>query len=85
MFPNLRAEMARLGLTVKDVADKIGVEKTWLENRLNGKCVMPAKAVYDIATKCFPNVQFDYLFADTAIVPFTKALQKTVNDNEENE
>ena len=72
MFPNLRAEMARAALTIKDVADKIGVEKTWLENRLSGKTVMPIETAFAIWRECFPSISLDYLFAHTAIIPFCK-------------
>lgn len=74
MFPNLKAEMARLGLSVKCIADKIGVDKQWLENRLNGKCVMPIETAFSIWEKCFPNQKLQYLFASTAIVPFCEVV-----------
>lgn len=69
-FPNLKAEMARVGLCASDMANMINVEKTWLENRLNGKCVMPIETAFAIWEKCFPTVKLDYLFKQTAIIPF---------------
>lgn len=71
MFPNLKAEMARLGITVKEIAEKINTDKAWLENRLNGKCVMPIETAFAIWQNCFPKMKLDYLFAQTAIVPFS--------------
>lgn len=79
MFPNLRAEMARQGLSVKDVAEKINVDKTWLENRLNGKCTMQIETALDIWSKCFPSVKLDYLFAKTAIIPFCSYVSENGN------
>lgn len=70
MFPNLRAEMARLGLTTEDVAKSIGKSKEWLENRLNGKCSLPIDVAFTIREKCFSNMKFEYLFKQTAIIPF---------------
>lgn len=81
MFPNLKAEMARINMTVKDLSEKIGVKDTWLENRLNGKSVMPIETAFAIWSKCFSRLTLDYLFAQTAIVPVAKQLQKTENDN----
>lgn len=79
MFPNLRAEMARLGMTTEDVAKKIGKSREWLENRLNGKCSLPIDMAFAIGDRCFPGVKFDYLFKQTAIVPFCdNDLPKTV-------
>lgn len=81
MFPNLKAEMARLGLTTRDLAESIGVDKTWIENRLNGKCILPIETAFIIWQKCFPNYSIDYLFAKTAIIPFYENdFPKSVNE-----
>lgn len=69
MFPNLKAEMARLGITAKDVAEKLGKTKDWVDNRLNGKCDMSIEVAFEIWQKFFPNLKLDYLFAQTIIVP----------------
>lgn len=80
MFPNLRAEMARLGLTTEDVAKEIGRSREWLENRFNGKCSLPIDVAFSIREKCFKSISFEYLFKQTAIIPFCDHdLPKTVN------
>lgn len=72
MFPNLTAEMVRLELTTEDVAKSIGKSKKWLENRLYGKYSLPINVAFIIREKCFPNMKFEYLFKQTAIIPFCK-------------
>lgn len=37
MFPNLNAELARLGWTRKDLANKTGIRYQTLNDKLNGK------------------------------------------------
>ena len=73
MFPNLKAEIARAGFTYDDIAKKIGKTKEWLENRLNGKCNLPIDIAFKIKENCFPNIDFVYLFKQSAIVPFSDA------------
>ncbi len=81
MFPNLRAEMARLGITTEAMASKIGKSKEWLENRFNGKCSLPINIAFKIKEECFPEIQFEYLFKQTAIIPFCEIdLPKTENE-----
>ena len=70
MFPNLKAEMARLGLKVEQVAEGVGKKKEWLENRLSGKSGLPIDVAFTIRDKFFKNVDFTYLFSQTAIIPF---------------
>jgi len=73
MFPNLKAEIARAGFTYEDIAKKIGKTREWLENRLSGKCNLPIDVAFQIKEKCFPSIDFVYLFKSSAIVPFSDA------------
>ena len=67
MYPNLNAEMARKGFTVKTLADELGISDTSLANKLNGKKdfwfseVMHLKRVF--------GCPIDYLFSDSPIPP----------------
>lgn len=82
MFPNLRAEMARLNITVSDIANELDKTKDWVENRLNGKCALPIETAFAIWTSFFPKLKLDYLFAQTAIIPFCdNDLLKTEKNN----
>ena len=37
MYPNLRAEMARKGVTMTDIAEVLGIRLATLSHRMNGK------------------------------------------------
>ena len=69
MYPNLKAEMARLGITIDQMAEAINKSRAWLENRMNGKCSFPIEVVFSIRNTFFPKMDFQYLFANTAIIP----------------
>jgi hypothetical protein len=70
MFPNLKAEMARLNITAKDIADKLERTESWVENRLQGKTGLPVIEAVAIKNHFFPDMTFEYLYSDTAIFPF---------------
>lgn len=67
MFPNLRAEMARLGLTYKDLADAINKSPQWVESRLLGKTVLPVADAILIKTMFFKDLSYEYLYSDYPI------------------
>lgn len=67
MFPNLKAEMVRNGVTCKDIGDFIGKSSEWVENRLQGKTILPVDDAIKIRLKFFPYAKFEYLFADEPI------------------
>lgn len=62
MYCNLRAEMARKGLTIRDLAKTLGVRYATVCDKLNGKY----KFYYDEAKKIkdthFPECDIEYLF-----------------------
>lgn len=62
MYNNLRAEMARKGLTIQDLADTLGVRYATVCDKLNGKY----RFYYDEAKKIkdtfFPECEIEYLF-----------------------
>lgn len=62
MYQNLRAEMARKGLTIQDLANTLGVRYATACDKLNGKY----RFYYDEAKKIkdvhFPECDIEYLF-----------------------
>lgn len=72
MFPNLKAEMARLNITTKKMAEEINKTESWVENRLSGKASLPITDAFNIKNAFFPNISFEYLYSNTAIIPFEK-------------
>lgn len=58
-YSNLEAERARKGWTIRQTADKLGIDEKTYRNRLAGGKDLPASAVYAIAT--IFDVSADYL------------------------
>lgn len=63
MFPNLKAEMARYGLSCAQIAASIGRSISGMDNRLRGKATLSISEAIIIHDKFFPNMSYDYLFA----------------------
>lgn len=68
MFPNLKAEMARNGITCKDIGESIGKSSSWLESRLQGKAKLPIDVAMIIKQQFFPYAGYEYLFADKPMI-----------------
>lgn len=62
MFPNLKAEMARNSLSYTDIAIGLDKPKSWVENRLSGRAVLPVEYSFIIQEKFFPSLDIKYLF-----------------------
>lgn len=64
MFRNLYAEMARIGLTVKEMYKEIPHIKAYdtLRNKLNGKTELTLQDMNFIKSRWFPQLALDYLF-----------------------
>ena len=69
MFPNLKAEMARNGITIKKIADVLGKKESWVENRLSGKASLPLEDAVKIKNEFFEDIDIEVLFSNSAIVP----------------
>ena len=69
MFPNLRAEMARKGITQKMIAEFLGKTESWVDNTLRGKTNLPLVDGVKIKNNFFPEIDIEVLFSDSAIVP----------------
>lgn len=64
MFSNLNAEMARIKMTIKALADLTGINYESLKNKMNGTTEFKRSEMYLIKKKAFPNFSIDYLFAE---------------------
>lgn len=63
MFPNLNAELARVGISKKTLAKGIKMNYYTLKSRMNGKSDFKCIEMRLIKRKFFPNLTIDYLFA----------------------
>ncbi len=68
MSRNVRAEMARHGLTAENLADVLGISAVSVSNKLNGKrpwSLAEAKRVVDHFNSLGGNFTIEALFFDT--------------------
>lgn len=68
-FPNLEAEMARMGIQRKDLAEKLGVRPATISDKINGKFPFTLDEVVAIKKSFFPNLSLEYLFSNEIAVP----------------
>lgn len=69
VFPNLEAEMARMGIQRKDLAEKLGVRTATISDKLNGKFPFTLDEVVAIKREFFPKFSLEYLFSNEIAVP----------------
>lgn len=69
MLPNLRAEMARAGISQKELADTIGRSLNWVESRLQDKATFPVADAILVKKTYFPELSIEYLFAEEPVLP----------------
>lgn len=62
-YPNLAAEMARNGVTEKDLAQEIGKSTDTIRNWMHGKGDFPVSKAFIIKEKFFPQETITYLFS----------------------
>lgn len=63
-YPNLRAEMSRIGIRQRDVAKLLGVSELTVSKKMNGKSSFTIDEAFLIKETFFPNFTVDYLFFD---------------------
>ena len=68
-YPNLRAEMARLGIKQKDIAMLLDRSTDWVDLRLRGKSAIPVSDALKIKNEFFKSISFEYLFSEAVIFP----------------
>lgn len=62
-YPNLRAEMARANLGIKDLMVVTGKSRPGVSNNLNGRGKFSIDESLAIRNNLFPDLSIDYLFA----------------------
>ena len=63
MFRNLRAEMARDGITGKQIAEALGIDAATISAKLNSADRMKLSEAMKIRSVFFADKSLDYLFA----------------------
>ncbi len=66
MFRNLLAEMARSGLTGKDVSRMVDMDYGSWRNKVSGKTEFTCGEMFHVRNAAFPGMTLDYLFGDVA-------------------
>ena len=61
-YPNMRAEMARRGETLGDLADLLGINRPYMSRKINKKSNFTQEQI-DIIVSHFDE-PYEYLFAD---------------------
>ncbi len=62
-YPNLRAEMARANIGIKDLMVVTGKSRPGVSNNLNGRGKFSIDESLAIRNNLFPDLTIDYLFA----------------------
>ena len=63
---NLKAEMAKCGVTVEAIAEVLKIHRNSASNKINGKSSFTIEEAFEIKTVFFPTLSLDYLFANSA-------------------
>lgn len=73
-YPNLEAEMARIGITNGDIALELGKDKSTISQWMNGaQRGFPIVCANKLRNKFFPGMQIDYLFSEQPAVQNIKS------------
>ena len=64
MFKNLKAEMARQGITLVKIAEDLQLSYESIRNKFNGKTEFLRSEMLKIRNTYFPSCTLDYLFAN---------------------
>lgn len=68
-YPNLLAEMARMGVTQSEIGEVIEKGPSRVSELINGKSGgFSIKQAFAIRASFFPDHSVDYLFAETPII-----------------
>lgn len=62
MYPNLNAEMSRIGIEQKDIAKALNKGADGVSLKFNGKRAWLLEEAKKIKSEFFPNLSIDYLF-----------------------
>lgn len=62
---NLKAEMAKCGVTVEAIAEVLKIHRNSASNKINGKSSFTIEEAFEIKIVFFPTLSLDYLFANS--------------------
>lgn len=62
VFPNLRAEMARYGVSCKHTASMLGVSPKSISNKITGRTEFTLSEMISIRNAYFKEMSIEYLF-----------------------
>jgi hypothetical protein len=65
MFANLKAEMARIDVNVKTLANSVGMHPKSFSNKLKGKTEFTRIEMMKIKSVFFKGLSIEYLFDDS--------------------
>lgn len=77
---NLKAEMQRNGLTVKDIMSTIGCSEKTARNKINGETDFTYPEAEKVRNVLFPGLRMEYLFASAVPSPPTRKIQQAIAD-----
>lgn len=63
MFPNLKAEMARIGVTSADISRVVRKTDRNIRDKISGKGDFTLSEITSIRDAFFPGMSLEYLFA----------------------
>lgn len=66
MYRNLRAELIRIGMTIKELAFNVGITERSMRNKINGKTEFLWSEVLKISHVVNPNISLEELFKKDA-------------------
>ena len=64
MYENVKAEMARKDLTIKDIAKGIGMNRDTLSRKLSGRSCLNLDEAFAIQKAYFPDIPIRVLFKE---------------------
>ena len=62
-YSNLKAELARSGISMEEVFKMLGIHRNSVANKLNGETSFTVEEAFKIHDRYFPKLSIDYLFA----------------------
>ncbi len=62
-YSNLRAELARDGVSMEEVSKALNIHRNSVANKINGDTPFTVEEAFKVQKKFFPKLSLDYLFA----------------------
>lgn len=77
MLVNLKAEMARFGVTSADIAKAIGRNERAAKRRIQGEVEISGDDIRTIRDTFFPNCTLDYLLEEKPVISLQARLRRS--------